>query len=106
MTVFNIAQCLGNAYPLAFTPRNITSGFRATGIRPYNRDIFSDDDFGAANVTDRGNASFEQLTTSSANTAVNILTESLDPAVTEQPASPDQQTAILQQVIKQPTAAV
>lgn len=97
MTVFNIAQCFGDAYPLAFIPRNITSGFRATGIWPYNRDIFTDDDFGAANVTDRDYASPEQPT--SANTDVNIMTESLDPAVTEQSASPDQQADILQQVL-------
>ena len=53
MSVMNIAQCLGTAYPLAFTPSNITSAFKATGIWPFHRDIFGDAEFTPANVTDR-----------------------------------------------------
>jgi len=53
MTIFNISQCFGEAYPLAFCPRNIISGFQATQIWPFNRDVFVDADFTAASVTDR-----------------------------------------------------
>lgn len=43
---------MGEAYPLAFTPRNCISGFRSTGIFPFNSNIFNDDDFIASTVTD------------------------------------------------------
>ncbi|KAJ8909546.1 hypothetical protein NQ315_012740, partial [Exocentrus adspersus] len=49
--IYDIAEILGKAYPLAFCSRNCISGFRDTGIFPYNNNIFSDSDFMAANVT-------------------------------------------------------
>jgi len=36
------------ALDLALTPRNIKSGFSATGIAPFDRDIFNETDFIAA----------------------------------------------------------
>ena len=45
MSVMDIASCLGAAYQSAFTPKNILAGFKHTGIWPFNRDIFTDDDF-------------------------------------------------------------
>ena len=53
MTIYNIVQCFGEAYPSAFTPRNILSGFRATGIWPFNRHVFDSDRYIAADITDR-----------------------------------------------------
>lgn len=53
MSVMNIAECFGRAYPLALTPTNIQSAFRVTGIWPLNRSVFPDTAFAAANVTDR-----------------------------------------------------
>jgi hypothetical protein len=53
MTIMNIAGCFSNAYFQAFTPKNVLSGFRATGIWPLNRSVFSDANFAASNVTDR-----------------------------------------------------
>ena len=37
---------------LSFTPKNIQAGFKAAGIWPMNRDIFCDDDFDSAFVSD------------------------------------------------------
>ena len=34
-------------------PRNILPGFESTGIWPYNRDVFSEEDFAPAIATDR-----------------------------------------------------
>lgn len=45
MTIMNIASCFGTAYQAAFTPKNIASAFRETGIWPFNKDIFTADDF-------------------------------------------------------------
>jgi DDE superfamily endonuclease len=45
MTIMNIASCFGFAYPSAFTPKNILAAFKATGIWPFNRDIYTAEDF-------------------------------------------------------------
>ena len=53
MTIYDIAENLGEAFPRVFTPENITAGFKATGIWPFDWDVFSDDEFLSAYVTDR-----------------------------------------------------
>jgi len=53
ISIYEIAELVGTSYPLAFTPTNIQSGFRVSGISPFNRDIFSDDEFLSSYVTDR-----------------------------------------------------
>lgn len=54
-SIYQIAGCVNEAFMSAMTPRNIISGFRSTGIYPYNQDIFSDDDFAPSMVSDRPN---------------------------------------------------
>ncbi|KAK0133236.1 hypothetical protein N1851_031252 [Merluccius polli] len=41
--------------PAYTKPQNISSGFRSTGIFPYNRDVFSDAEFEPSMVSDRPN---------------------------------------------------
>lgn len=53
MTIYDIAQVTNRAYTMAFSPANIIAGFRVSGIEPLNPDIFGDDEFMAASVTDR-----------------------------------------------------
>lgn len=43
--VYDVASVAGIAYPMAFTPKNITSRFSSCGICPINSNIFRDDDF-------------------------------------------------------------
>ncbi|KAG5859444.1 hypothetical protein JTB14_032828 [Gonioctena quinquepunctata] len=50
ITIYEIAELLGEAYPLAFCPKSIISAFKSTGIYPYNENVFSDDDSLAASV--------------------------------------------------------
>ncbi|XP_066950693.1 uncharacterized protein [Macrobrachium rosenbergii] len=53
MTIYDIPGIVSTAMPLAVTPANILAGFRSAGISPFNRDIFQDEDFMGAYVTDR-----------------------------------------------------
>lgn len=54
-SIYHIPVCVNEAFMSAMTPRNICSGFRSTGIFPYNRDIFSDAEFEPSMVSDRPN---------------------------------------------------
>jgi hypothetical protein len=53
VTIHDIAEIVNEAQMSAFVPRNVISGFRVTGISPYNDEIFTDLDFAPAQVTDR-----------------------------------------------------
>ena len=53
--LYHIPVCVNEAFMSAMTPWNICSGFRSTGIFPYNRDIFSDAEFEPSMVSDRPN---------------------------------------------------
>ena len=52
-TIYEIPEFTLHAQLCGLTAANIMSGFRSTGIYPYNRDMFGDADFVAAAVTDR-----------------------------------------------------
>ena len=53
ITMFQVAAIFNEAYTSAATIKNAMSAFEACGIHPYNRDIFTDEDFAPAEVTDR-----------------------------------------------------
>ncbi|KAG5881610.1 hypothetical protein JTB14_030307 [Gonioctena quinquepunctata] len=53
ITSHYVAELAGKAYPLAFTPKNIQSGFRVSGIWPSNENIFGDEEYLSSSVTDR-----------------------------------------------------
>lgn len=75
MTIYDVAECVGKAYPLGFTPTNIQSGFRVSGIFPTNRNIFTDDEFLTFYVSDRPHESLdptgEECTTPSVEISSN-----------------------------------
>ena len=66
MTIYDIPDMVGRAFPRAFTLVNIQSGFKVAGIFPFDRDIFSDLEFLPSDVTDRfvPSAGTENLTQS------------------------------------------
>ncbi|KAL2086177.1 hypothetical protein ACEWY4_017236 [Coilia grayii] len=64
ITIYEVPGLVNQAFMSAMTPRNITSGFRVTGIFPFNRDIFPDEDYAPSMLTDRPNP--EEPSTSSA----------------------------------------
>jgi len=53
MTIYDIPGIVAQALPAAITPINIQMGFRVSGISPFNRDVFGDDEFLPSAVTDR-----------------------------------------------------
>lgn len=53
VTIYDVCEISGKAYELAFTPKNIVSGFKITGIIPVNENIFDESEFLPAYVTDR-----------------------------------------------------
>lgn len=53
ISLYDVAELVGKAFPQAFTSKNICSGFKVTGIFPLNSNIFTDEDFLGSYVTDR-----------------------------------------------------
>lgn len=54
MTIYDIPGIVGISFPLAFTPSNITAGFRKSGISPFDREGFhAIADYAPGFVTDR-----------------------------------------------------
>ena len=52
LTIYNIPHLVASAFSNAMTISNIMSGFRVTGIYPYNPDVHSKEDFAPSLVTD------------------------------------------------------
>ena len=52
VTVYQVGQLFGEAYLRAAVPTTAINAFRRTGIFPCNRDVFGEEDFAAAEVTD------------------------------------------------------
>ena len=53
MTIHNLPVLIAKAFPKAFTPINIKSGFEATGIQPFNRDRIPEHRYMPGFVTDQ-----------------------------------------------------
>ena len=45
MTIYDIPDCVAQAFPKAFTASNIQAGFHVSGISPFNSQVFTDDEF-------------------------------------------------------------
>lgn len=52
LSIYNMAYIVNKAFINSFTPKNITSGFSATGIFPPNKNIFTKEHFLCSFVTD------------------------------------------------------
>ena len=51
-SIYEVAEATAKAYDVAFTYNNIKAGFRATGIWPFDRNIFTESDFLPSKPTD------------------------------------------------------
>ena len=52
ITIYYVAELVGKADEQALTPRTIRSGFAASGICPFNRDVFGVNEFLSSYVSD------------------------------------------------------
>ena len=57
ITIYDVAELVGKADEQALTPRTIRSGFAASGIWPFSRDVFGEDEFLSSYVSDRPHCS-------------------------------------------------
>lgn len=53
ISIYDMSEIVGKAYPRAFTTQNIIKGFEVTGIYSFNENIFGEHDFLSSFVTDR-----------------------------------------------------
>lgn len=72
MTIYNLPSIIKKAVPKVMIPLNILKGFEATGIQPFNRDIFTEDKFLPWSVTDQQTQKVETITKAK---PTNILTD-------------------------------
>lgn len=62
ITIYDVGQLIGIAFEKSMTPSNIRQGFNKTGLVPFDRHKFKDDDFLPSTVTDRQNPDILQDT--------------------------------------------
>ena len=65
ITIFDVAELVGKADEQTLTPRTIRSGFAASGIWPFNRDVFGEDEFLSSHVSDRAHCNTNHCDTTS-----------------------------------------
>lgn len=53
ITVYEVGYLVGQAYPLAFTPKNILSGFSVSGLWPINSETFNDSEYAGSLIAER-----------------------------------------------------
>ena len=51
VTIYDVPSLVAEAQLHSLTIRNIQNGFRVSGIHPYNKNVFTDEDFAPAEVT-------------------------------------------------------
>lgn len=54
LSIYDVPEITTITLPLSATPKNIMSGFSATGVWPFNRTVFDDSEFSPALVTGSG----------------------------------------------------
>ncbi|XP_072022943.1 uncharacterized protein [Amphiura filiformis] len=98
MTIYDIPPIVGQAFPRAMTPANIQSGFRVSGVYPFDRDIFDDSEFMPADVTDRPiaradeadeNTSADLNAPSTSGSSTPLVNKQLSASTSVTPISPE-----------------
>jgi len=78
MTIYDIPGIVASAWPLALTPKNNASGFRVTGIWPFNPHVFTEEDFLPTFSTDRPDPENRQKPSRDLNESELVAAEVLE----------------------------
>lgn len=81
VSIYDLSAMASQAFNKAFTKANIVSGFKNTGISPFNNEVFDDCDFLSSSVTDQPDPTVAVTPDAASN--VGTLTSSLDPVTPE-----------------------
>lgn len=73
MQIRHLAGLICKTLDIALTPKTIKSGFRATGIVPFDADIFSDNDFVKAVETGENDIQLHTLSTQAVGQAKDVV---------------------------------
>ncbi|XP_050300113.1 uncharacterized protein LOC126738716 [Anthonomus grandis grandis] len=76
LSIYSLAELCSKAWDRAATPENIKSGFRKSGIFPFDRDIFQEHEFLCSSVSDR--PAPDVITNQSGGSCIFAETENLD----------------------------
>nr|CAI5868718.1 unnamed protein product [Callosobruchus analis] len=100
VTIYNIPGFFKDVLSQSLSQSNILSGFRTTGIHPYNPNIFMDDDLLCSSVTDREITMEPQIIADvSLESPVSAEEETLQANLSEEP-TPSTSMIILPEVIR------
>jgi len=76
ITIYDVPSISSSALVSAATPRNIINGFSVSGIRPFNINVFTEDEFAPSVVTDMViNTTTEELVNTTTKEIVNTTIE-------------------------------
>ncbi|XP_028159510.1 uncharacterized protein LOC114352198, partial [Ostrinia furnacalis] len=86
ISIYCVAEILGTAFEKAMTPVNIKSGFRKSGIFPFDRNIFNDDDFMPSEVTNRTDPNEKTMPDAESSRTNNARDQEFDLSRTPSPS--------------------
>ena len=87
ITIYEIAEISCQAYYKSFTQENVISGFKATGIFPFNPEVFGEDAFLPATVSDQP---YSNLDKDKKDLQINHTTRNIDSAANLFPSEASQ----------------
>ena len=71
ISCYDIAEIFGSAYTKVATPEKAINGFRVSGLWPYNDQVFKEEDFAPAQLTDEPEAAANNETNNVVNNQEN-----------------------------------
>lgn len=74
VTIYDVGGIIAAAFTKSMTPSNIINAFRKTGIFPFDKNIFNDEDFLPSTVTDHSNLKSTDATWQQTESSIQTVT--------------------------------